>query len=116
VEIDVKIDPKGDPVSSDSNNLDSLRKHHQSILEHIHYRLGAGNRTEPYAIENSWTMKVEDTISTLQREEENGDNWKTVVENGKEAERNEESLLICDYFMHSSIDRERRLLDDKHVT
>ena len=43
VEIDVEIDPKGDPISNDSNNLDSLRKHHQSILEHIHYRLGAGD-------------------------------------------------------------------------
>ena len=42
VEIDVKIDPEGDPVSSDSNNMDSLRRHCQSILEHIHYRLGAG--------------------------------------------------------------------------
>ena len=39
VEIDTKIDPKGDPVSSDSNNVDSLLKHHQSILdsEHIQY-------------------------------------------------------------------------------
>jgi hypothetical protein len=114
VEIDVKIDPKGDPVSSDSNNLDSLRKHHRSILEHIQYRLGAGKKTKPYAIvENTWTMKAEDTISTLQREEENGDNWKTVVEKGKKEERNEESLLICDYFTHSSIDRARRLLDEK---
>ena len=49
VEIDAKIDPKGDPVSSDSNNLDSLRKHHRSILEHIQYRLGATDATEPYA-------------------------------------------------------------------
>ena len=44
-------------------------------------------------------MKVEDTISTLQRlKEENGDGWKTVVANGKEEERNEEYLPICDYF------------------
>ena len=42
VEIDPKIDPKGDPVSSDSNILDSLRKHRWSILEHIQYRLGLG--------------------------------------------------------------------------
>jgi hypothetical protein len=37
---------------------------------------------------------MEDTISTLQslklREEENADDWKTIVENGKEEERNEE--------------------------
>ena len=46
VEIDAKIDPKGDPVSSNSNNMDSLRKHHQSILEHIQYRLGAGDITQ----------------------------------------------------------------------
>ena len=119
VEIKAEIDPKGDPVSSDSNNLDSLRKHHRSILEHIQYRLGdgLGDVTKLYAIENSWTMKVEDTISTLQRlREENGDLWKTGVEKGKEEERNEESLLICDYyFMHSSIERERRLLDEKRV-
>jgi hypothetical protein len=51
--IDAQIDHKDDPVSSDSNNLDSLRKYHQSILEHIRYRLA-----------NRWTMKVEDTIST----------------------------------------------------
>jgi hypothetical protein len=115
VEIDVEIDPKGDPVSSVSNNLDSLRKHHRSILEHIQYRLGAGFVTKAYAIENNWTMKVEDTISTLQREEENGDNWKMVVANGKEEEQDEESLVISDYFMHSTIDRERRLLDEKRV-
>ena len=113
VEIDVKIDPKGDPVYS--NNLDSLRKHHRSILEHIYYRLG--DVTLPYAIDNRWTMKVEDTISAIQRlrEEGNGNGWKTVVENGKEKERNEESLLICNYFMHSSIEKERRLLDEKRV-
>ena len=118
VEIDAKIDPKGDPISSDSNNMDSLQKHHRSILEHIQYRLGdgTGDVTNPYPIENSWTMKVEDTISTLQRlREENGDDWKTGVEKGKEKERNEESLVICDYFMHSSIERERRLLDEERV-
>jgi hypothetical protein len=117
VEIDTEIGPEGDPVSSNSNNLDSLRKHHRSILDRIHYRLGAGDVTRAYAIENSWTMKAEDTISTLQPEglrgEENGDDWKTIVENGKEAERNEEALLISDYFMHSSIERERRLLDEE---
>ena len=116
VEIDVKIDPESDPVFIDSNNLNSLRNHHRSILEHIQYRLGARNVTELYAIENSWTMKVEDTISTLQRlRGENGNIWKMVVENGKEEERNEESSLIRNYFMHSSIDRERRLLDEKRV-
>ena len=115
VEIDSKIDPKGDPVSSDSNSLNSLRKHHRSILEHVQYRLGAGDVTQPYAIENSWTMKVEDTISTLRRlREENENIWKKVVENGKKEERNEESALIRNYFRHSSIDRERRLLDEKH--
>ena len=116
VEIDAEIDSKGDPVSSDSNNLDSLRKHHRSILEHIQYRLGAGEVTKQYAIENSWTMKVNDTISTFQRSrEENGDDWKTVVEKGKEEERNEVSLVACDYFMHLSIERERRLLDEKRI-
>ena len=116
VEIDAKIDPKGDPVSNDSNNVDSLRKHHQSILEHIQYQLGAGDINQPYAIENNWTMTVEDTISMIQRlKKENGEDWKTVVEKGKEEERNEKSLLICDYFMHSSIERERRLLDEKRV-
>ncbi|KAF8799342.1 hypothetical protein BYT27DRAFT_7201879 [Phlegmacium glaucopus] len=118
VEIDAKIDPKADPVCSDSNNVDSLRKHHRSILEHIHYRLGAANISKAYTIENSWTMKAEDTMSALQRlrEEENGDDWKTAaVEKGKEKERNEESLVICDYFMQSSIERERRLLDEKRV-
>ena len=85
MEIDAKIDPKGDPVSSNGNNVDSLQKHHQSILEHIQYRLGAGDITQRYAIENSWTMTVEDTISMMQRlKKENGDDWKTVVEKGKE--------------------------------
>ena len=117
VEIDAKIDAKDDPVSSDGNNLDSLRKHHRSILEHIQYRLGTANITKLYTIENSWTMKAEDTVSTLQRlrEEENGAFWRTVVENGKKEERNEESLLICDYFMHQSIERDRQLLDEKRV-
>ena len=57
VEIDAEIDSKGDPVCSDCNNLNALRKHHRSILEHIQYRLGAGVVTKTYAIENSWTMK-----------------------------------------------------------
>ena len=62
-------------------------------------------------------MKAEDTISSLQRlkGEENGNVWKMVVEKGKEEERNEESALICDYLKHSSIERERRLLDEKRV-
>ena len=117
VEIDAKIDPKGDPVSRDSNNMDSLRKHYRSILEHIQYRLGAGDVTKPYAIENSWTMKVEDTISAVQKlkEEGNGDDWIMAVENGKMVEQNEESLLIRDYFMESSIDTNRRLLDERRV-
>ena len=89
VEVDTEIDPIGDPVSSDSNILDSLRKHHRSILQQIQYRLGAADITKPYAIENNWTMKVEDTISILQRVRE--DNWKTVVENGEEEERYKES-------------------------
>ena len=122
VEIGVEIDPRGDPVCSNNINLDSLRKHHQSILEHIQYqvyRLEAADVTKSYTIETSWTVGAEDTISTLQRlrEEENGDVWKTVVENGKEKERNdsEESLPICDYFTHPSIERERRLLDEKRI-
>ena len=113
VEIDANIDPKGDPVY---NHLDSLREHHQSILEHIQYRLGATDVTKSYTIENSWTMKAEDTISTLQRlREENGDDWKSVVEKGKEEERNEESSLICDYFKYSSAERERRRLYEIRV-
>ena len=91
VEINVQVDPKDDPVlSNDSDIMNSLRKHHQSILEHIHYRLGAGNETRPYyVIENSWTMKADDTISSLQRlrEEGNGNGWAMVVENGKEMEK-----------------------------
>ena len=116
VKIDAEIDPRGDPVSNDSNNLDSLRKHHRSILEFIQYRHGADD-IPYYAIENSWTLRAEDTKSTLQRlrEEGYGDGWESVVEKGKEKERNEESLLICDYFEHSSIERERRLLDEKRV-
>ena len=113
VEIDAKIDAKGDPVF---NNLNSLREHHRSILENIQYRLGSTDISKSYTIENSWTMKAEDTISTIQRlRDENRDVWKMVVEEGKEEERNEESLLICDYFMHRSIERERRLLDKNHA-
>jgi hypothetical protein len=59
----------------------------------------AGDVTKPYIIENSWTMKVVDTISTLQRfKEENEDDWKTAVKKGEWEEENEESSLICDYF------------------
>ena len=112
VEIDAKIDSKGDPVCSDGNNLDSLQEHHQSILEHIQYRLGAGDVTKTYSIENSWTMKPEDTISTLQRSREG--NGEAVVEKGREEEQTEESLA-SEYFMHSSIEGERRLLDEKRA-
>ena len=105
VEIDAKMDSKGDPVCSDSNILDSLRNHHRSILAHIQYRLGAGDVTKTYAIENSWTMKSEDTISTLQRlRGRNGGE--------REEERTEESL-ISNYFMHPSIERERQSLDER---
>ena len=111
VEIDSEIDSKGDPVCSDSNILYSLREHHQSILEYIQYRLGACDLTKTYAIKNSWTMKVEDTISTLHRLREG--NGEAVVEKGRE-ERTYE-LLASDYFMHPSIERERRLLDEQRV-
>ena len=46
--------------------------------------------------------------------QEYGDRWKTVVENKKE-EGNDESLLTRDYFMLLSIERERRLLEEKRV-
>ena len=112
VEINAEIDPKGDPVCSDNNNLDSLRKHHRSILEHIQDRLGAGDVTKTYAIKNSWTMKAENTISTLHRLRE-GISDEAVVK-GREEEQTEESLA-SDYFMHSSIEWQRRLLDEKRV-
>ena len=113
VEIDAKIHPQGDPVSSDSIILDSLRKHHRSILEHVQYRLGTADVRKTYAIENSWTMKAEDTISILQRlREDNGDNWERDVKKGRDRGRTEESL-VSDYFMLSSIESERRLLDEK---
>ena len=112
VEIDSKIDSKGDPVCSDSNYLNSLRRHHRSILDHIQHRLGAGDVAKRYAIKNSWTMRAEDTSSTLYRLREG--NGEVVVETrkGREEERSEESLA-SDYFMCSSIERERRLLDEE---
>ena len=55
-------------------------------------------------------MKAEDNISTLHRLREG--NGKAVVEKGSEEERTEE-LLASEYFMHPSIERERRLLDEK---
>jgi hypothetical protein len=100
----LKIDPKGDPVSSDSNILEPLRIHHRSILEHIQYRLGSGDVSQPYAIENSWTMNVEDTISTLQRlREDNREDWETVVEKGKEegARGGSETKNLCSYVIIS---------------
>ena len=109
VEIDTEIDSKGHPVCSDSNNLDSLREHHRSILDHIQNRL-AGDISKTCAIKNSWTMKAEDTISTLEILTEG--NGEAVVEKGRDKERTEESL-ISEYFMHSSIERERRLLDER---
>ena len=115
VEIDAELDPRGDPVSS--YYQDSLRKHHQSILEHVQYRLGAGDVDESYnAIEISWTMKAEDISSTFQRfRDKYRNHWDVVVEKGEKEERNEESSPMCNYFKHSSIDRERRLLDEKRV-
>ena len=99
MEIDAKIDPKGDPVISNWFILNSLREHHRSILEHIQYR---AEITRRYAIYTSWTMKVENA-------KENGDDRERV-----EKMRIEDSLT-SDYFMHSSIERERRLLDEKRV-
>ena len=67
------------------DSLYALRNHHQTILEHIQYRLGADDAVKAYAIENNWTIKLEDTISSLQRsrkEDEHG--WKAAVEKGKE--------------------------------
>ena len=53
-------------------------------------------------------MKAEDTISALQRLR--GENDEAVVEKGEE-ERIEESLA-SDYFMHLSIERDRRWLNE----
>ena len=109
VELDAEINSKGDPVCSDGNNMESLREHHRSILEHIQDRLGAGDVTKTYAIANSWTMKAEDTISTLHRLREG--NCEVAVEEGREEERTYE-LVVSDYLMHSSIEMERRWLDE----
>ena len=62
VEIDAKINPIFDPVFSDSDNLASLQRHYRSILEHIQYRVGAGDLTK---LEISWNMKVEDVLQRL---------------------------------------------------
>ena len=114
VEIGAEIDPKGDPISSDSDILDPLRNHHRSILEHIRYRIGAGNVTQSYVMENSWTMKVEDTLSAVQMlKKDNEYNWNSVVAKGKKEELKEESSLIHDYFTHESIERERQKLDEE---
>ena len=110
VEIDAKIDSKGDPVCRDGDNLDSLREHHQSILKHIQDRLGAGDVTKTYAIENSWTLKSGDTITTLQRLREG--NGEGVVENGRE-EKQIYEIVVSDYFKHSSIEMKRWRLDEK---
>ena len=58
-------------------------------------------------------MKADDTISTLQRLR-GGGNDEAVVVKGREEEQTEESLA-SDYFMLSSIERDRRLLDEKRV-
>ena len=111
VEIDVEIVSEQDTVASDSKILDSLRKHHQSILENIQYPPRATNVSEPYAIENRWTMKVEDAIGNFQRSRnENGDNWEIViVEKRKEDSEGllvNEGSLASGYSMHSSIESE----------
>ena len=103
LEIDAKIDPKRDSVTSDWFILNSLREHHRSILKHIQDR---AEITRTYAIYTSWTMKVENAM-------ENGED-RQGVEKGKEEEQTEE-LVASDYFMHSSIERERRLLDEKRA-
>ena len=101
VEIGTKYDPKYDPVYNDSKNMDSLRKHYRSILDSIQYRLAAeedgfggrgGDVIKPYVIENNWTMKVEDTISTFQRlrEEEAGYFMQHPVVGGASIERERE--------------------------
>ena len=110
-----KLTPKSIPTATQcvaiAMLLSSLREHHQSILAYIQYRL-AGDITKTYVIKNSWTMKAEDTISTLQRLR--GGNDEAVVVKGREEEQTEESLA-SDYFMLSSIERDRRLLDEKRV-
>ena len=68
--------------------------------------------TKTYAIKNSWTMKAEDTISTLHRLREG--NGEALVERGREEDRTEESL-VSEYFMLMSIERNRRLLDERRV-
>ena len=105
VEIDSKIvDIEGDPVCSDSKIQDSLREHHRSILEKIRYRLGAANVTRPYAIKNPWTMKVENTPERLSE---------AVDKEGRDSEKERtDKSLASDYFMYSSIERQRRLLDE----
>ena len=105
VEIDTKIvDIEGDPVCSDSKIQDSLREHHRSILEKIRYRLGAANVTRPYAIKNPWTMKVENTPERLSE---------AVDKEGRDSEKERtDKSLASDYFMYSSIERQRRLLDE----
>ena len=61
-------------------------------------------------------MKADDTVSRVERlRKGNGEDWRAVLKKGKGKEQNEESSLISEYFMHASIERERRLLDDKRV-
>ena len=121
VEIDVEIVSEQDTVASDSKILDSLRKHHQSILENIQYR-SRSTISEPYFIENRWTMKVEDTIDTFQKSrKENGGDWEIIFEKGKEySEELTEGSVASGYSIRSSIesglDEERGKLIARRMT
>jgi hypothetical protein len=79
--------------------------------EHIHYRLGVGDICYKEQLDNeSGGYHQYEAKGGLGRK------WKRLVDNGKEKERKEESLLIViDYLMYSSIGKERRLLDEKRV-
>jgi hypothetical protein len=74
--LDKEIVDKDDVIVGDSEIHSLLKKHHQSIMDHIHFTIGetgsVSTSTSPspppaYAIENRWTLKAADTMGAWER-------------------------------------------------
>jgi hypothetical protein len=116
-----EIDNEGDPVAADLATRLLLKKHHQSVMDEIHYSTGKTEAGTTYTIENGWKMTTSDTMSTRERSrtgehDKQGEatNWRWTVELGRNREVDDsQPALQRDvlYLEQGHLEGMRQLLD-----
>lgn len=111
-----EIDKSNDLIAQNTDIRSMLMAHHQSIMNQIRYTVGDG-KSDPFIIENGWTMKMGDTENARERQKKkNVLEWESAVKVGKAKETSsaDPCFGLDDlYLKQGLLERKRRLLMER---